>query len=127
MNKDTLEYKKMKKKEYNKAYREKIKSIIKSTDSSKSQENSSDKDSFFFQNQKNPQQPIVLTVPEKTIGSQIKNQLLMGMVGLIPLVLQGLLTRLNTQQKSASPTPSTTPPQNLQPSQEIPQQYVSFL
>lgn len=102
--KGTLDYYKMKKSEANKRYREKMKNIEKDTKS----DTQSEKSNFFFQKQQQPQ--IVINQPEISMMKQIQNQLIMGAIGLLPLIVTKLLTMSNkpsqTPLKKESPEPS---------------------
>jgi hypothetical protein len=113
--KGTIDYVKWKRKQYNKTYLNKLKS--EKTNSEKSTNEQDETESFFFpqQNQK-PQQKtekntekntekktktqkqIVVQMPTVPIQTQIKNQLLMSLVGFIPMLLVGVYKAYENQQ-----------------------------
>ena len=127
--KGTLEYIKYKRKLYNKKYQDKVKQKLESitesenNDEMEMEENppSTPKGQFFFQPKmkKTPkQQPakepeIVLKMPETSITTQIKNQLIMGSLALIPMLFSALYKNYEKRQNNSSATQSTN--QSQQP------------
>jgi hypothetical protein len=106
--KGTIDYIKWKRKQYNKTYLNKLKG-------EKTNSEKDETESFFFpqQNQKQQQnteekktekktktqKPIVVQMPTVPIQTQIKNQLLMTLVGFIPMLLAGVYKAYENQQE----------------------------
>jgi len=115
--KGSLEYIKYKRKIYNKQYQDKLKRKIHKDDV----EIIDPPEEFFFQPEmkKPPQAPaekqqIILKMPETSIMTQVKNQLIMGALAIIPILLTSLFKKYEKAQNNTSPSQSST--QSNQPS-----------
>jgi len=111
--KGSLEYIKYKRKIYNKQYQDKLKRKIHKDDV----EIIDPPEDFFFQQP--PQAPaekqqIILKMPETSIMTQVKNQLIMGALAIIPILLTSLFKKYEKAQNNTSPSQSST--QSNQPS-----------
>lgn len=119
--KGSLEYIKEKRKEYNRKYQEKLKQRLNRVEliEENTDETVEPKTDFFFQTKKNTKpeqipQPVVLKMPETSITTQIKNQLIMGSLTMVPMVLSILLKRLEARRNNSSQNQSTTQSQVLE-------------
>ena len=128
--KGTLEYIKYKRRLYNKKYQEKVKQKLEQVESQSIKEETDSNADFFFQQkmkkqpnqQPQKEQQIVLKMPETTISSQIKNQLIMGALAFIPM----LFTSLSKIYLKKSETKSTTQSTNQQPDYSQTNQPLNF-
>lgn len=114
--KGSLEYIKYKRRLYNKKYQEKIKHKIESVAESENNEEEElleepPQQQFFFQPKpkktlKVPQQveqpQIVLKMPETSITTHLKNQLIMGSLTLIPMLCSALYKLYEKKQNNSS-------------------------
>ena len=121
---------KEKRKQYNKKYQEKLKAKLKkaeeieeNNEQIEEQTDETTDPNFFFQKTQTqkmkPQaqaqaQPVVLTMPKQSVTDQIKNQLIMSSITLIPMVFTMLLRRLSQPQKNSLQNQSETPYQVFQ-------------
>jgi len=117
--KGSLEYIKYKRKLYNKKYQDKIKQKIESINESENNDEMEmlenppptpeQKDFFFQPKMKKTQKPqpqmereIVLKMPETSVMTQVKNQLIMGSLTILPMLFTALYKRYATAQSDSS-------------------------
>ena len=133
-----LESMKEKRKMYNKKYYDKIKqklemvNEIEQKSESENNETQSDQPADFFfqpkqkttQKQQAQREPeIILKMPETSISTQIKNQIIMGSLAIIPMLCSALFKIYEKKQNNSLPNQSTN--QSAKPLEM--QQQLSFL
>lgn len=122
---EQLQHIKQKRKEYNKRYQEKLKQKLQKAEIIEDSEATTDesKSDFFFQKKMTKPTPtpqsLVLKMPETPISQQVKNQLIMGSVALIPMVVTTLLKAYEKKQSNSSAKPSSTQSHSSEPPQPL--------